>query len=138
MGVLYARETPQDNFTPVSTMGVGLASQSQAGLMSVPDKVKLDGIEDYIVEQGTNANGIYRKWNGGILECWGKLTGNGGVVTTDLPSTYKDTSYLIYYGSENGVGALPHAGAQFSTTQMKTYNTLSGQISTYYTIGTWK
>lgn len=48
MGVLYARKTPQDNFTPVSTMGVGLASQSQAGLMSVPDKVKLDGIDDYI------------------------------------------------------------------------------------------
>ena len=93
---------------------------------------------DFIVEQGTNANGIYRKWNGGILECWGKFTGNGGVVTTDLPSTYKDTSYLIYYGSENGVGALPHAGSAFSTTQIKTYNTLSGQISTYYTMGTWK
>ena len=71
MGVLYARETPQDNFTPVSTMGVGNASQSQRGLMTAQDKVKLDGIADYIVEQGTSGIWAYRKWNSGIAECWG-------------------------------------------------------------------
>ncbi len=66
MGVVYARETPQDNFTPVSTMGVGLASQSQAGLMSVPDKVKLDELatmgEGIIIQPFVSAPSVYGQW----------------------------------------------------------------------------
>ena len=37
------------------------------------DAVNSGGSADYIVEQGTSANGIwtYRKWASGIAECWG-------------------------------------------------------------------
>ena len=77
MGVLYARETPNDTFEPVSTMGVGNASQSQRGLMTVPDKVKLDGITDYIVEQGTDGIWTYEKWNNGKVVCWGTYAATG-------------------------------------------------------------
>ena len=67
MGVLYARKTPQDNFTPVSTMGVGNASQSQRGLMTAQDKVKLDEM----LPNPPSSNGTY------TLTC----TVSGGTVT---------------------------------------------------------
>lgn len=31
---------------------------------------------DYIVEQGTNGDWTYRKWNSGIAECWGTVSVN--------------------------------------------------------------
>ena len=39
--------------------------------------IEMNGLADYIVEQGSNANGNYRKWNSGIMEMWGvkKITG---------------------------------------------------------------
>lgn len=44
MAVIKARENSSDTFTPVATMGVGNASQSQRGLMTAQDKVKVDSI----------------------------------------------------------------------------------------------
>lgn len=35
----------------------------------------LDALKtDYIVEQGTNGIWTYRKWNSGVVECWGLKT----------------------------------------------------------------
>lgn len=37
---------------------------------------RLEALEiDYIVEQGVNGIWNYRKWNSGIIECWGKAVG---------------------------------------------------------------
>lgn len=61
MAVLKARENSSDTFKPVSMMGVGNASQSQRGLMTAQDKVKLDTLVNLLVPVGvilTFANDI--------------------------------------------------------------------------------
>lgn len=67
MAILKARETSSDTFKPVATMGVGNASQSQRGLMTAQDKVKLDNMYNYSTGEqviGTWIDGkpIYRKY----------------------------------------------------------------------------
>lgn len=39
--------------------------------------------QDTIVEQGTSGAWCYRKWDGGTLECWGRMS-----VTTDITSVW--------------------------------------------------
>lgn len=34
---------------------------------------------DYVIEEGSNANGYYRKWANGTLECWQRTTVNVAV-----------------------------------------------------------
>ena len=68
MAVLKARENSSDSFTPVSMIGVGNASQSQRGLMTAQDKVKLDTLVNLLVPVGViltfandiNPNDIYQ------------------------------------------------------------------------------
>ena len=44
----------------------------------------LGGVQlDYIVEQGTKDNWIYRKWNSGIMECWRRLQ-----ITTNVSTAW--------------------------------------------------
>lgn len=67
MAVLKARESSSDTFKPVSMIGVGNASQSQRGLMTAQDKVKLDTLVNLLVPVGViltfasniNPNNIY-------------------------------------------------------------------------------
>ena len=162
MGVLYARETPQDNFTPVSTMGVGLASQSQAGLMSVPDKVKLDGVADYIVDEGTEGMWRYRKWNSGIAECWGKhkftnipVTAWGNIYmascgSVNFPASFfnsDDVKCLAFLDAgPNGYSGMLGYGGSIATTKDHTPDFMVSRGTQYtgdyyvtiYAIGTWK
>ena len=42
---------------------------------------KLGLIADYVVEQGTSGNWTYRKWNSGIAECWGNISGSFTIST---------------------------------------------------------
>lgn len=140
MGVLYARKTPQDNFTPVSTMGVGIASQSQAGLMSVPDKIKLDGIDDekldeiadYIVEQGTSGIWTYRKWNSGIAECWGK-DNIVEPITTSYSGVYVGTQQEYNYPFE--FISIPTLAKTISTNREVSIFALSGKPDTTTSTG---
>lgn len=37
--------------------------------------IRLNLINDYVVETGTSGIWTYRKWNSGIAECWGRWTG---------------------------------------------------------------
>ena len=159
MGVLYARETPNDNFEPVSTMGVGNASQSQRGLMTVPDKVKLDGIADYIVEQGTSGIWTYRKWNSGIAECWGNtgftstaLTQWGAVYDVLVPSVnfpsglFNATPELVATAKEGYAGVVGYGGntqltkdhtQDFMWLRGGSAGNVSGKLS-MHAIGNWK
>lgn len=53
-------------------------------------------IADYIVEQGTNANGTYRKWNSGILEQWGYTTiGSNSAASWTYPIPFYSTSIYL-------------------------------------------
>jgi hypothetical protein len=44
---------------------------------------------DYIVEQGSTDGWTYRKWNSGIMECWGRFTSTN-------PSDYASDTCAIY------------------------------------------
>lgn len=61
---------------------------------------------DYIIEQGTSGIWTYRKWNSGVAECWGFVTGptlekveivNYTAFTTALPSGLFITRQCAYY-----------------------------------------
>lgn len=66
-----------------------------------------DSSADYVIEQGSSGIWTYRKWNSGIIECWGRNTlnvtinmANGNIYTTSnynlsLPSV--NFSNLIHY-----------------------------------------
>lgn len=63
-------------------------------------------VADFIVEQGTSGTWTYRKWNSGIAECWGFVTGptlekveiiNYTTFTTALPSGLFVTRQCAYY-----------------------------------------
>ena len=38
---------------------------------------------DYVVEQGSNEHGSYRKWNSGIAECWIRTSTNVAINSPD-------------------------------------------------------
>lgn len=51
-------------------------------------------VADYIVEQGTSGDWIYRKWNSGIAECWCKITGTWSVnFTSQASGVYSATGW---------------------------------------------
>ena len=66
-----------------------VANKATDGLLSAADKKKYDEYDsrissivgtfvepvDCIVEQGTSGSWTYRKWNSGVAECWGTVTG---------------------------------------------------------------
>lgn len=46
-------------------------------ILSIINALKVD----YIVEEGTETIWTYRKWNSGIVECWGTTVSTGKAVT---------------------------------------------------------
>jgi len=63
---------------------------------------RIDALEshDYIVEQGTNGIWTYRKWNSGIVECW-------GLATTSSLTWVSYLSTGLYYTNPNWEIAFP-------------------------------
>jgi hypothetical protein len=56
---------------------------------------------DYVVEQGTQGDWTYRKWNSGFAECWrnvsvtpGNVNGTNSIQMT-LPFTFANTNYNV-------------------------------------------
>ena len=53
---------------------------------------RLNLIEDYVIEEGVSGIWKYRKWAGGLAECWGVNTGTGSfkawgsIYSHDCPS----------------------------------------------------
>ncbi|MCI6191183.1 MAG: hypothetical protein MR691_14860 [Clostridium sp.] len=52
------------------------------------DMNKLNGIKDYVIECGSNANGFYEKYANGTLKQWGKVT-----VTNELKTAHGSTGW---------------------------------------------
>lgn len=52
---------------------IGVLDIRKAGYLSVANAINTIG-KDYIVEQETSGIWTYRKWNSGIVECWGKYS----------------------------------------------------------------
>ena len=58
--------------------------------------VKLNLIADYVVEQGISGIWTYRKWNSGIVECWGYYEETVSHYATGLGGYGYVTSYIPY------------------------------------------
>ena len=118
------------------------------------DNTKL-GIADYIVEQGTSGIWTYKKWNGGIVEVWAKVsttqaiaTALGNVyrapnaVTTNFPFTI--TEPKVHLASQSGVVNVAYI-SELSNTSFSWYPIKYGKDSTSrvrtiaaYVNGKWK
>ena len=73
-------------------------TQSANGLMTSTDKTKLDGIADYIVEQGWDNTHLwyYRKWNSGRAEAW-----FSNLYNTAISSAWGSVYYAKLWDSLN-------------------------------------
>lgn len=149
-------------------IGVGNASQSQRGLMTVQDKIKVDTIGnrpsgetdtawdkitilsnnvddlsvDYIVEQGSNVNGNYRKWNSGTMECWGhNFATTITLVPFVFPKEFVSTPEVIMSAGAGG-GRFPFYVEDVNSTGFNAYVNRGSSTATihlrYFAIGRWK
>ena len=68
--------------------------RTHAKAVTDDDGVTLDKkFNDYIVEQGTNDGWTYRKWNSGLMEMWGSVSGNAE-VTLEWANVYRCASQI--------------------------------------------
>lgn len=106
---------------------------------------------DYIVEQGTDGNWIYRKWNSGIAECWCKHTGTGGTNNfTSLTVTYPTGLFVAAPNvqTSGGLNGVARAGAMFTESSLSSctayiYNPDNNSNNKacwmfFHAIGKWK
>lgn len=108
MAVIKARENSSSPRIPVATMGVGNASQSQRGLMTAQDKVKVDSI-------GSAPSGeTDTLWN--KVDKMSKYSTNEQVI-----GTWIDGKPL--YRKVYGIGALPSSAGQKTVQTSLTFNT---------------
>jgi hypothetical protein len=58
-------------------------------------------LADFVVQQGTQGDWTYRKWNNGFAECWRNVSVTPGNVNAnnsiqmDLPFAFADTNYDV-------------------------------------------
>lgn len=118
-------------------------------LEAILNEVLPTQMADYIVEQGTNSNGTYRKWNSGMLECWGHTTiGSNSAASWTYPASFIDTNIEMtascHYLS-SGTYVAPTISVQpYTTTYANVYARCSTSTVTSahkvscYAIGRWK
>lgn len=114
-------------------------------------------MKNYIVEEGSNSNGKYRKWSDGTLEMWfnspftcaiGTKAGSiytSGQFTLNFPVASKTKCNIVLtigaggaiwgkvYGSANGY----KSSFSYHLLAATVWNTASFDLS-YYARGTWK
>lgn len=77
----------------------------KALLSKILDALKVD----YVVEEGANTYGTYRKWNSGVLEQWGQITtsASSGTASSNIqfPISFIDTSYITMLTPRRNFGA---------------------------------
>lgn len=126
---------------------------TRTDLANILNEVLPSTAVDYIVEQGSNTYGTYRKWNSGILEQWGQVTtgASSGTVSSNIqfPTSFVDTSYIIMltprrnFGASMSVSESNNAGNSQRTTDTtyitwwKSGNAYATEIQ-FYVKGTWK
>ena len=105
---------------------------------------------DYIVEQGSNTYGTYRKWNSGVLEQWGHTTiGSNSAGTWHYPISFISANDIEMVASchylSSGTYVAPTIAVQpIYTDQAIVYARVSTSTVTSahkvscYAIGRWK
>ena len=104
---------------------------------------------DYIVEQGTSGDWIYRKWNSGFAECWWQkgISVSGSSVNLsnyiDFPFTFIAPPIITNGLRAGGIDAYRFHTETTTTTQVRLVliNTYSGTVTMtpqMYVVGKWK
>ena len=113
-----------DLYRAGDTYGVGI------GALYDPDiaaRLQIDGqgLDDYVIEQGTSGIWTYRKWHSGMAECWGMFTEDvawttpigglyySGFITKTLPFAMQD---LVVVGEMDATSFFCNADQVDSTT----------------------
>ena len=125
-----------------------------------PAELRADlGYGDYVLDQGTSGIWTYRKWAGGVAECWGEVTVNTAITEKLGAMAFAITPYFtwpsglfsaapknIYASSVTTAPLLPIARtAEGSSTRVRMYllypepyaNAINWVISVH-AIGKWK
>lgn len=97
-------------------------------------------IADKVVEQGISGIWAYRKWNSGIVECWGRTSISGLTTSVNLPFTFADNSY------ETQVTLINNSNTATNVTAITNYtasvsigvNTVPSGGARLFIIGRWK
>ena len=92
---------------------------------------------DYVIEQGTNANGSYRKWNSGTMEQWGlEASASASAHNVSFPEAFISTAYVVVCSNTSGVQAnfMP---SSTNAAYFTVYPTASVQLF-WIAIGKWK
>lgn len=126
--------------------------------------VSINGVEiDYIVEQGYINGWTYRKWNGGLAECWYSLRHNTAMsnqwnnlfvgsatprinypfVFTSRPIenvTLLSSSYACFLYAESGNKGIngQYATAQYNVARTAAVTEASDVYLNFYVLGKWK
>ena len=112
--------------------------------------------DDYVTEQGTSGDWIYRKWNSGTAECW-------RTIADDRPSTAFSATGSMYYRNVTGisfpsglftarpkvvvnadfgnVGSASATGVSstgFTITELSAVSTARAVTLDIYAVGTWR
>lgn len=111
---------------------------------------------DYVIEQGTQGDWTYRKWNSGFAECWRNVsvtpsTVNGtNNLTLTLPFTFANTSYNVTitpakasmyvdrWGDSATDGAITHTTTNFTMAYNYAYSTAYAVSFNVVVNGKWK
>lgn len=111
---------------------------------------------DYVVQQGTQGEWTYRKWNSGFAECWrnvsvtpGNVNANNSIAM-DLPFTFADTDYNVTitpakaamyidrWGDCATNGAVTHTTTSFTMAYNYAYGTAYTVSFNVVVNGRWK
>lgn len=130
----------------------------------VPVRIQGNDLADFIVEQGTKNGWLYRKWHGGLAECWYRkehtvaITNEWGILyagtnatgRTAYPFTFAEKPHeaVTVKSSVPSVFATCSSGGSGdnTTTHTASYNAVRpsayAEVSTvffeYYVVGRWK
>lgn len=104
------------------TIPSSTATTSAAGLMSASDKIKLNAINEYLLEfrfpntgSSAPAEWGYRKWNSGYLECFLRLPVSGMACSTAVGNWYR-TGTISFPNYPIAFGMDPVVNMYFETT----------------------
>lgn len=120
--------------------------------------INLNGnkLVDFIVEQGTQGDWTYRKWNNGFAECWRNVSVTPGNVnstnsiTMTLPFTFANTSYNVTitpakagmyvdrWGDCATNGSITHTTTNFTMAYNYAYGTAYNVSFNIVVNGRWK
>lgn len=111
---------------------------------------------DYVVEQGTQGDWTYRKWNSGFAECWRNISVTPGNVnstnsiTMTLPFTFANTNYNVTitpakasmyvdrWGDSATNGTITHTTTGFTMAYNYAYGTAYNVSFNIVVNGRWK